>query len=384
MNFNLSEEQLSFQSLARDFAEKEIQDHASEWDQKKIFPIDVIKKSAEMGFCGLYLKEDVGGIECSRLNTSLIFEELSKACPSTTAYISIHNMVAWMIDEFGSDFLRKNFVPPMASGECLGSYCLTEPWSGSDAAGLKATAKKEKGEWILNGTKAFVSGAGSTQTLVVMARTGKEGPKGISCFVVPHDVKGISYGKNEDKMGWNSQPTKIVNLDQVKIPESHLLGQEGEGFKIAMKGLNGGRINIGICSVGAAQGAIDHCQKYMKEREQFGKSLSSFQALRFKIADMVTNVTASRYMVRLAADKLDQKDSQAPSYCAMAKKFATDACFEVCNQAIQIYGGYGYIKDYPVERFMRDARVHQILEGTNEIMSVILSRSILEENLLNF
>ena len=384
MNFNLSEDQLSFQTLAKDFAIKEMQEPAREWDQKKIFPVDVIKKSAEMGFCGLYLKEDVGGIACSRLDTTLIFEELSKACPSTTAYISIHNMVAWMIDEFGSDFLRKNFAPAMASGECLGSYCLTEPWSGSDAAGLKATAKKEKGEWILNGTKAFVSGAGSTQTLVVMARTGEPGPKGISCFVVPSDTKGVSYGKNEDKMGWNSQPTKIVNLDNVKIPENHLLGQEGEGFKIAMKGLNGGRINIAICSVGAAQGAVEHSQKYMKEREQFGKSLSSFQALRFKIVDMVTEVTASRHIVRLAAFKLDQKDPHAPSYCAMAKKFATDACFEVCNQAIQIYGGYGYIKDYPVERLMRDTRVHQILEGTNEIMSVILSRSILEENLLNF
>ncbi|MCY4321552.1 MAG: acyl-CoA dehydrogenase family protein [Bdellovibrionaceae bacterium] len=384
MNFNLSEDQLSFQSLARDFAIKEMQDHASEWDQKKIFPVEVIKKSAQMGFCGLYLKEDVGGISCSRLDTTLIFEELAKACPSTTAYISIHNMVAWMIDEFGSDFLRKNFVPSLASGEHLGAYCLTEPWSGSDAAGLKATAEKKQGEWILNGTKAFVSGAGSTQTLVVMARTGEPGPKGISCFVVPHDVKGLSYGKNEDKMGWNSQPTKIVNLDQVKIPEKHLLGKQGEGFKIAMKGLNGGRINIAICSVGAAQSAVDHSQQYMKEREQFGKSLSSFQALRFKIADMVTGVTTSRYMVRLAAFKLDQKDSQALNYCAMAKKFATDTCFHVCNEAIQIYGGYGYIKDYPLERLMRDARVHQILEGTNEIMSVILSRAILEENLFNF
>ena len=384
MNFNLSEDQLSFQALARDFAVREMQGLASEWDQKKIFPVEVIKKSAEMGFCGLYLKEDVGGIECSRLDTTLIFEELAKACPSTTAYISIHNMVAWMIDEFGSDFLRKSFVPAMANGDCLGSYCLTEPWSGSDAASLKATAKKEKGEWILNGTKAFVSGAGSTQTLVVMARTGGPGPKGISCFVVPTDVKGLSYGKNEDKMGWNSQPTKIVNLDQVKIPENYLLGQEGEGFKIAMQGLNGGRINIAICSVGAAQSAVEYSQKYMKEREQFGKKLSAFQSLRFKIADMATGVTASRYMVRLSAFKLDQKDSLAPSYCAMAKKFATDTCFEVCNQAIQIYGGYGYMKDYPVERLMRDARVHQILEGTNEIMSVILSRSLLEEDLLSF
>ena len=384
MNFNLSEDQLSFQSLARDFAKKELQNQAEEWDEKKIFPKEVIKKSAELGFCSLYLKEDLGGMACSRLDTAIIFEELSKACPSTTAYISIHNMVAWMIDEFGSESLRKEFVPKMAKGEWLGSYCLTEPWSGSDAAGLKATAKKSNGRWRLNGTKAFVSGAGSTEVLVVMARTGAPGPKGISSFVVPAQSKGVSYGKNELKMGWNSQPTRIVNLDNVEIPENYLLGKEAEGFKIAMKGLNGGRINIATCSVGAAQGAVDHSQRYMKERKQFGQPLSSFQALRFKIADMVTEVTASRQMVRLAAFKLDQKDPQAPIYCAMAKRLATDLCFEVCNQAIQIYGGYGYIKEYPVERLMRDARVHQILEGTNEIMRVILSRSILEENLLSF
>lgn len=384
MNFNLTEDQLSFQTLARDFAEKEMKEQAAKWDETKYFPKEVIKKSAEMGFCGLYIKEDVGGIMLSRLDTAIIFEELAKACPSTTAYISIHNMVAWMIDEFGSEFLRKEFVPKMSSGECLGSYCLTEPWSGSDAAGLKATAKRTGDQWLLNGTKAFVSGAGDTEILVVMARTGEPGPKGISSFVVPTHLKGISYGKNEDKMGWNSQATRIVNLDNVEIPESYLLGKEGGGFKIAMKGLNGGRINIATCSVGAAQGAVEYSQKYMKEREQFGKSLSSFQALRFKIADMVTEVTASRQMVRLAAFKLDQKDSKAPGYCAMAKRLATDLCFEVCNQAIQIYGGYGYIKEYPVERLMRDARVHQILEGTNEIMRVILSRSILEENSLSF
>jgi len=384
MNFNLSEEQLAFQSLARDFAQKELQDQAAKWDEKKIFPKEVVKKSAEMGFCGLYLKEDVGGIGCSRLDTAIIFEELAKACPSTTAYISIHNMVAWMIDEFGNETVRKKFVPKMTQGEWLGSYCLTEPWSGSDAAGLRATAKKQGNKWLLNGTKAFVSGAGDTEVLVVMVRTGEPGPKGISSFVVPTDVKGVSYGKNESKMGWNSQPTRIVNLDNVEVPENYLLGKEGEGFKIAMKGLNGGRINIAACSVGAAQGAVEHSQRYMKEREQFGKPLSSFQALRFKIADMVTEVTASRQMVRLAAFKLDTKDSQAPGYCAMAKRMATDLCFEVCNQAIQIYGGYGYIKEYTMERLMRDARVHQILEGTNEIMRVILSRSILEGNLVSF
>ncbi len=384
MDFNLSEEQLAFQALAGEFAKKELRERAAEWDEKKIFPKDVIKKSAEMGFCGLYLKEDVGGLGLSRLDTAIILEELAKACPSTTAYISIHNMTAWMIDEFGSGFLREKFVPQMAKGEWLGSYCLTEPWSGSDSAGLRATAQKRRGKWLINGTKAFVSGAGDTETLIVMARTGEAGPKGISSFVVPADTKGVSYGKNEQKMGWNSQPTRIVNLDQVEIPDNYLLGQEGEGFKIAMRGLNGGRLNIAACSVGAAQGAVEHSQNYMREREQFGKPLSSFQALRFKLADMVTDVTASRQMTRLAAFKLDKKDPQAPGYCAMAKRMATDLCFEVCNQAVQIYGGYGYMREYPVERLMRDARVHQILEGTNEIMRVILSRSILEKGQLYF
>ena len=384
MDFNLSDNQLAFQKAAREFAEKELAPHAALWDREKTFPVKVIKKSAEMGFCSLYLREDVGGLAGSRLDTALVFEELSAACPSTTAYISIHNMVAWMIDEFGEKSVRQRFVPEMAQGKWLGSYCLTEPWSGSDAAGLKATAQKKGDKWILTGTKAFVSGAGETDVLVVMARTGDKGPKGISSFVVPTSSLGISYGENEKKMGWNSQPTRIVNLDQVEVPSENLLGKEGEGFKIAMKGLNGGRINIGACSVGAAQAAVRHSQKYMKEREQFGKSLTQFQALRFKIADMVTHVTASRQMIRLAAFKLDQKDSKAPFYCAMAKRLATDLCFEVCDSAIQIFGGYGYSQDYPVERLMRDARVHQILEGTNEIMRVIVSRGVLEENLLSF
>lgn len=384
INFNLSEDQLTFKKLAREFANKEMAALAGKWDAEKIFPKDVIKKAADMGFCGLYIKEDVGGLACSRLDTSIIFEELSTVCPSTTAYISIHNMVSWMIDEFACEEVRKKIVPDLVKGELLGSYCLTEPWSGSDAAGLKTTAKKQNGKWILNGTKSFVSGAGETDILVVMARTGQAGPKGISSFIVPASSKGISYGENEKKMGWNSQPTRIVNLDQVEVPENYILGKQDEGFKIAMKGLNGGRINIATCSVGAAQGAVEHCQRYMKEREQFGKTLSQFQALRFKIADMVTEVTASRQMVRLAAFKLDQKDKKAVSYCAMAKRLATDLCFKVCNEAIQIYGGYGYTQDYPVERLMRDVRVHQILEGTNEIMRVIISRDILEKDSITF
>ena len=384
MNFNLTDEQKSFQSLARDFANKEFAPHAAKWDAEKFFPKKIIKKSAEMGFCGLYLKEDVGGLSCSRLDTTLILEEMATACPSTTAYISIHNMTSWMIDEFGSEKTRKEFVPKLANGEYLSSYCLTEPWSGSDAASLKASAEQKGSKWILNGTKAFVSGAGDTEILVVMARTGQSGPKGISSFVVPSHSKGISFGENEKKMGWNSQPTRIINLDNVEIPAENILGKVGEGFKIAMQGLNGGRINIGSCSVGAAQGAVEHSQKYMKEREQFGKTLSHFQALRFKIADMVTEVTAARQMIRLAAFKLDQKDSQAAVYCAMAKRLATDLCFQVCNEAIQIHGGYGYTHEYPLERLMRDARVHQILEGTNEIMRLIISRGILEENVFSF
>jgi len=384
MNFNLTDEQKSFQSLARDFANKELSPFAATWDAEKIFPKEVIQKSAEMGFCGLYLKEDVGGLSCSRLDTTLIFEELATACPSTTAYISIHNMVAWMIDTFGSDLLRKKVVPRLASGEHLSSYCLTEPGSGSDAASLKTSAHKKGDKYILNGTKAFVSGAGDTEVLVVMARTGDSSPKGISSFVVPSDSAGISFGENENKMGWNSQSTRIVNFDQVEIPEENLLGSQGDGFKIAMKALNGGRINIGICSVGAAQRAIEESQKYMKEREQFGKPLSYFQALRFKIADMVTEVTAARQMIRLAAFKLDQNHSQVATYCAMAKRLATDLCFQVCNEALQIHGGYGYIHEYPLERLMRDARVHQILEGTNEIMKVIISRQVLEENQMLF
>ena len=379
MNFNLTDEQLAFKKLAKDFAKKEFLPHASKWDEEKIFPKDVIKRSAEQGFCSLYVKEDIGGMNLSRLDTAMIFEELSHVCPSTTAYISIHNMTCWMIDEFGSEILRKKYGEKMAKAELLGSYCLTEPWSGSDAASLKARAKKEKNEWVLNGTKAFVSGAGDTDVLIVMARTGEEGPRGISSFVVPAKTKGISYGKNENKMGWNSQPTRIVNLDQVRIPEDHLLGELGQGFKIAMRGLNGGRINIAACSLGAGFASIEHSKKYMEERKQFGKTLSSFQALQFKLADMLIKMESARQMTYLAAFYLDQKHVETPQFCAMAKKLASDNGFFVCNEAMQIFGGYGYMKEYPVERLMRDARVHQILEGTNEIMSLIISRSVFKK-----
>ena len=383
MNFSLTEEQLAFQAIAREFTNKELKPYVAQWEEKKYFPKDTIKKAADQGFCGLHLKEDKGGIACTRLDATLILEELAVACPSIAAYISVHNMTAWMIDTFGNENTREKFIPKMTKGEWLGSYCLTEPESGSDAASLKTTAHRKENKWILNGTKSFVSGAGETEILVVMARTGEHKTKGISSFVVPAVSKGISYGKNEKKMGWNTQPTRIVHLDKVEIPEENLLGKEGDGFKIAMRGLNGGRINIGTCSVGAGRAALQHSQQYMKEREQFGKTLSHFQALRFKIADMTTHITASRQMIRLAANKLDRKDPKSHIYCAMAKRFATDMCFEVCNEAIQIFGGYGYTQDYPVEKLMRDTRVHQILEGTNEIMKVIISRSVLEENQAN-
>jgi alkylation response protein AidB-like acyl-CoA dehydrogenase len=376
MDFNLTEDQIAFQEVARTFAQKELAVHASEWDAKKIFPKDAIRKAAEAGFCGVYVKEDVGGLGLSRLDAAIIFEELATGCPSTAAYITIHNMVTWMIDEFGSPEIRKQFCPHLASGQTFGSYCLTEPGSGSDAASLKTTAVKKNGHYVLNGTKAFVSGAGESDVLVVMTKTAENE---ISTFVVPATLEGISFGENEKKLGWNTQPTKAVYFDNVEVPQENLLGEIGMGFRIALKGLDGGRINVGTCSVGAAQAAIEHAHKYMNEREQFGKTLAQFQALRFMIADMLTEVVASRQMVRLAASKLDSKDVQATAYCAMAKRLATDLAFNVCNQAIQIFGGYGCTQEYPVERLMRDARVHQIVEGTNEIMRVIISKRLFED-----
>lgn len=343
---------------------------------EKDLPKATIKKAAESGFLGVYVKEDVGGLGLSRLDAAIIFEELAFGCPSTAAYISIHNMVTWMIDEFGSAALREKFCPALASGEKLGSYCLTEPGSGSDAASLKSNAILDGDHYILNGTKAFVSGAGESDILIVMAKTAE---KEISSFVVPTDLEGISFGENEKKLGWNTQPTKAIYFDGVRVPAEYLLGQLGFGFKIALKGLDGGRINIGTCSVGAAQAALEHSQRYMHEREQFGKPLAQFQALQFMVADMLTEVVASRQMIRLAASKLDAKDKQATIYCAMAKRLATDLAFDVCNSAVQIFGGYGCTQEYPVERLMRDARIHQVVEGTNEIMRVIISKKFLEE-----
>ncbi|VAW33590.1 Branched-chain acyl-CoA dehydrogenase [hydrothermal vent metagenome] len=379
MNFNLTQDQIAFKQAAKEFAEKEMAPNAALWDRESIFPIDVIKATGELGFLGLYAPEQYGGLGLSRLDSSIIFEEMSQHCTSTTAYLTIHNMCAWMVSCFGSEELAKEFGFKLTSGELLASYCLTEPGAGSDAASMQTKAELVGDEYVINGTKIFISGAGSTDILVLMARTGEPGPKGISCFVVPANLAGIIYGKKEEKMGWNSQPTRLITFENVKIPQKYLIGEEGQGFKFAMQGLNGGRINIASCSLGTAQASLNHAQKYMLERKQFGKPLAAFQALQFKIADMATELIAARQIVRLAAFKLDEKDANASTYCAMAKRYATDVCFQICDEALQLHGGYGYIKEYPIERHLRDSRVHRILEGTNEIMRLIISRKILVE-----
>ncbi|MDP3227516.1 MAG: acyl-CoA dehydrogenase family protein [Acidovorax sp.] len=380
MDFELSEEQRAFAQTARDFALAEFAPHAAQWDAEAIFPKEAIAKAGELGFCGLYAPENAGGLALPRLDATLVFEEMAAIDPSTTAFITIHNMATWMLGTWATPAVRDHWGPLLTTGEKLASYCLTEPGAGSDAASLKTRAERVGNEYAINGSKAFISGAGSTDVLILMARTGDaaSGAGGISAFVVPADAPGITYGKKEHKMGWNSQPTRTISFDNVRIPADHLLGQEGEGFKIAMKGLDGGRINIATCSVGAAQGALNAAQQYLHDRKQFGKPLASFQALQFKLADMATELVAARQMVRLAAAKLDAGARDASTYCAMAKRFATDAGFTVINDALQLHGGYGYIREYPLERLLRDARVHQILEGTNEIMRVIIARRMLD------
>ncbi len=380
MNFDLTEDQIAFADAAKQFAEQELAPNAAKWDQEHIFPKEVIQKAGELGFCSLYTPEEAGGMGLSRLDSSIIFEQLSMGCTATTAMMTIHNMATWMIATWGTQAAKDEWCPSLVTGEKLASYCLTEPGSGSDAAAMRSTAKKDGNEYVLNGSKMFISGAGETDVLVVMARTGEAGPKGISAFVVPADAQGVIYGKAEEKMGWNAQPTRLITFDNVRIPADYLLGEEGQGFTFAMKGLDGGRINIATCSLGTAQMALDTAKNYMQERTQFGKPLAAFQALQFKLADMATELVAARQMVRLAAFKLDSQNSEASAYCAMAKRFATDVGFEVCNQALQIHGGYGYIKEYPLERYVRDVRVHQILEGTNEIMRLIVGRRLLADN----
>lgn len=379
MDFSLSEDQLAFQSAARDFAAGEMAPNAERWDHEKIFPKETFKAAGQLGFMGMYAAEQWGGLNLKRLDTAIVLEELASGCTSTAAFISIHNMATWMVTTWGSDHIKQQWGAALTSGEKLASYCLTEPSAGSDAGNLRTTAKKDGDHYVLSGSKAFISGAGATDLLVVMARTGGEGPSGISAFAVPADMPSIVYGKNEEKMGWNSQPTRTISFDDTRIPAHCLLSEEGTGFKIAMKGLDGGRINIAACSIGAAQATINHAQQYMQDRQQFGKAIASFQGLQFRFADMVTELVAARQMVMLAAYKLDTDNPEKTVYCAMAKRFATDVGFEVCNQAMQLHGGYGYIREYPIERFFRDARVHQILEGTNEIMRVITARRVLAE-----
>ncbi|EMF9030639.1 acyl-CoA dehydrogenase family protein [Vibrio parahaemolyticus] len=379
MDFELNEAQRAFADTAQQFSLERLAPMAAEWDEKQIFPKDVLREAGELGFLSLYTPEAHGGLGLSRLDASIVFEQLSMGCTSTTAFMTIHNMVSWMVASFATEDVRAKYCPKLVTGEWLGSYCLTEPNAGSDAASLTTTASKKGNTYVLNGGKAFISGAGETDVLVVMARTGEAGAKGVSAFVVPAQADGISYGRKEPKMGWNSQPTRAVTFENVVIPASHLLGEEGQGFIFAMKGLDGGRINIATCSVGTAQQALNQATQYMQERKQFGKSLAQFQALQFKLADMATELVAARQLVRYAASKLDRGDPDATTYCAMAKRFATDVGFQICDQALQIYGGYGYIKEYPMERYFRDVRVHQILEGTNEIMRLIIARRLLSE-----
>ncbi|EJG0040289.1 acyl-CoA dehydrogenase family protein [Vibrio parahaemolyticus] len=379
MDFELNEDQRAFADTAQQFSLERLAPMAAEWDEKQIFPKDVLREAGELGFLSLYTPEAHGGLGLSRLDASIVFEQLSMGCTSTTAFMTIHNMVSWMVASFATEDVRAKYCPKLVTGEWLGSYCLTEPNAGSDAASLTTTASKKGDTYVLNGGKAFISGAGETDVLVVMARTGEAGAKGVSAFVVPAQADGISYGRKEPKMGWNSQPTRAVTFESVVIPASHLLGEEGQGFIFAMKGLDGGRINIATCSVGTAQQALNQAMQYMQERKQFGKSLAQFQALQFKLADMATELVAARQLVRYAASKLDRGDSDATTYCAMSKRFATDVGFQICDQALQIYGGYGYIKEYPMERYFRDVRVHQILEGTNEIMRLIIARRLLSE-----
>lgn len=381
MDVELNQEQQAFAQVAREFAQGEFAPNAARWDQECIFPVDAFKRAGALGFCGLYAPVEIGGLGLSRLDASIVFEELAAVDPSTTAFLTIHNMAVWMVGTWGSQALLEQWGADLASGQKLVSYCLTEPDAGSDAASLKTTAQLQGQHYVLNGAKAFISGAGETQLLVVMARTGSAGAGGISAFAVSADSPGISFGRKELKMGWNSQSTRAITFDHVKVPAHCLLAQEGEGFKLAMKGLVGGRINIAICSVGAAQGAMNVAREYMRGRKQFNKDLTQFQALQFKYADMATQVVAARQMVRLAACKLDSDSPDATVYSAMAKRFATDAGFAVCLDAQQLLGGYGYLKDYPLERFVRDTRVHQILEGTNEIMRVIIAQQLLEKGL---
>ena len=379
MEFAFNEDQTAIWNAAKGFAHAELAPHSARWDEEHHFPVDVMRKAAELGFAALYVREDVGGSALTRLDATLVFEALSYGDVATAAFISIHNMASWMIDRYGSEALRQRFVPRMTTMELIGSYCLTEPGSGSDAAALRTTARLDGDHYVLNGSKAFISGAGVSDVYVCMVRTGGEGPKGVSALVVEKGTPGLSFGAPERKMGWNAQPTATVNFDDCRVSVENRVGAEGEGFRIAMSGLDGGRLNIGACSLGGAQLALDTALAYAATRKQFGRPLSDFQALQFKLADMATELEAARLMIRNAASALDRKDRDATRLCAMAKRFATDTGSRVANDALQLHGGYGYLKDYPLERIVRDLRVHQILEGTNEIMRVIAAREMLRQ-----
>jgi hypothetical protein len=377
MDFSLADEQRAFQATARQFAREEMMPHARDWDEHETFPVEALRKAAALGFGGIYVKEDVGGSALSRLDAALIFEELAQGCTSTAAYISIHNMSAWMIDSFGSEDARKKFLPKLCSMAHFASYCLTEPDSGSDAASLKTKAVRDGDTYVLNGTKAFISGGGVSDIYVVMVRTGEAGPRGISTIVVEKGTPGLSYGAQEKKLGWKSQPTAMVMFENCRVPVANRIGKEGDGFKIAMAGLDGGRLNIGACSLGGAQFCLDRTVAYLKERKQFGARLADFQALQFRIADYATEIESARLLLHRAAVAVGEGEPAATRLAAQAKRLATDTGFDVVNGCLQLHGGYGYLRDHPIERVLRDVRVHQILEGPNEIMRLIVSRAML-------
>jgi len=377
MDFELTEEQRAFQAVARSFAREHMMPFAREWDERETFPVETLRKAAALGFGGIYVKDDVGGSALSRLDATIIFEELAQGCTSTAAYISIHNMNAWMIDAFGSQAQRRKFLPKLCSMEHFSSYCLTEPGSGSDAASLATRAVRDGDHYVLNGTKAFISGGGMSDLYVCMVRTGEEGANGISCLAVEKGTPGLSFGAQEKKLGWKSQPTAMVIFEDCRVPVANRIGEEGQGFRIAMAGLDGGRLNIAACSIGGAQFCLDRTVEYMRERKQFGTRLADFQALQFRIADHATELEAARLMVRRAAVAVGNREEGATRLAAMAKRFATDIGFEAVNGCLQLHGGYGYLRDHPIERVLRDVRVHQILEGTNEVMRVIIGRDLL-------
>lgn len=374
----LSEEQSAIQDMARNFATEKLAPHAKQWDEDKHFPVDTLREMAGLGFAGIYLQEEHGGSGLSRFDAALIFEALSGGCTSTAAYMTIHNMASWMIDSFGSAEQRAKYLPRLTSMEWIASYCLTEPGSGSDAGAMRSRALRDGDHYVLNGSKAFISGSGVSDIYVAMVRTGDEGAKGVSCFIIEKGMPGLSFGANEKKMGWNNQPTAQVIFEDCRVPVENRIGEEGEGFKFAMMGLDGGRLNIAACSLGTAQRAFDMALEYAKTREQFGQSIAEFQAIQFKLADMATDLEAARLMLYEAAKTLDDGKAEKTRKSAMAKRFVTDTCFNVANEALQIHGGYGYLQDYEIERMVRDLRVHQILEGTNEIMRMIIARDLLK------